>query len=111
VPYAVARRRFTIRLKRLKLKALDFGGPERLGVRTVSSISVSNDICIFVLVQRTFFTMPLTKDLYRTGLHNSRNSKGQIININLPRAAKVYFTSMWRFRCCVEEILERQLLI
>jgi len=28
------------------------------------------------------------------GLHNSEISKGQIININLPRAAKVYFTAM-----------------
>jgi len=54
--------------------------------------------------------MPLAKDLYRTGLHNS-SSKGQIISTNLPRAAKVYFISMWRFRYCMEEILERQLLI
>jgi len=25
---------------------------------------------------------------FKPGLHNSENSKGQIININLPRAAK-----------------------
>jgi len=29
---------------------------------------VSNCICIFVLVQRTCFTMPLAKDLCRTGV-------------------------------------------
>ena len=44
------------------------GGPKISGVRTISSIFVSNCICIFVLVQRTFFTMPPTKDLYRTGV-------------------------------------------
>ena len=55
--------------------------------------------------------MPLTKDRYRTGQHNSESSKGQIININLPRAANVYFIWMWKFRCSVEEILERQLLL
>jgi len=54
--------------------------------------------------------MTLAKDLYRTGLHNS-SSKDQIISTNLPRAAKVYFISMWRFRYCMEESLERQLLI
>jgi len=43
-----------IRLKRLKPKAPDFGGPKILGVRTISSTFVSNYICIFVLVQRTF---------------------------------------------------------
>jgi len=30
----------------------------------------------------------------KAGLHNLESSKGQIININLPRAAKVYFISM-----------------
>ena len=44
-------------------------------------------------------------------LHNSESSKGQIININLPPAANVYFISMWRFPCSMEEILEQQLLI
>jgi len=48
---------------------------------------------------------------YRTGLHNSESSKGQVININLPRAAKVYFISMCRFRCSMEDILEQQFLI
>ena len=43
--------------------------------------------------------------------HNSESSKGQIVNINLPWVAKVYFISMWRFRCSMEEILERQLHI
>jgi len=63
-----------------------------LGEKNISSISVSNYICIFVLVQRTFFfTVALTKDLHRTGQYNSESSKGQIINMNLPRAANVYF--------------------
>jgi len=55
--------------------------------------------------------MPLTKDLYRTGQHNSESSKGQIITVNLPRATNVYFIWMSRLRCSTEEILERQLLI
>jgi len=55
---------FTIRLKRFKPRAPDFGGPKILRVRTISSISVRNYICAFDLVQHTFFTMPLTKDLY-----------------------------------------------
>jgi len=38
--------------------------------------------------------MLLTKDLYRTGLHNSESSKGEIININLPRVANVYLIWM-----------------
>jgi len=39
------------------------GGPKILGVRIISSVYVSN--YIFILVQRTFFHYPLTKDLYR----------------------------------------------
>jgi len=42
-----------------------FWEPKILGVTTIFSISVSNYICSFVLVQHTFFTMPLTKDLCR----------------------------------------------
>jgi len=49
---------FTIRLKRLKPWAPNFGGPQNFGSRTISSIPVSNYTCIFVLVQRTFFTTP-----------------------------------------------------
>jgi len=49
--------------------------------------------------------------VFRLGLHNSESSKGQIIKINLPRAAKVYLISMWRFHCSMEEVLQRQLLI
>jgi len=37
--------------------------------------------------------------LSKAGLHNSETSEGQIMNINLPRASKVYFISMWGFRC------------
>jgi len=48
------RRGFTIRLKRLEPRAPILGGSKILGVRTNSSIFVSNHICIFVLVQRTF---------------------------------------------------------
>ena len=44
----------TIRLKKLKPRAPDFWVPKILGARTVSTIAVSNYICIFVLVQRTF---------------------------------------------------------
>ena len=44
-------------------------------------------------------------------LHNSESSKGQIININLPRAAKIYFISVWRFRCSMEEIRKGKLII
>jgi len=54
--------------KGLSLGPLGFGGPNILGVRTISSIFVSNYIYIFLLVQRTFFTMQLTKDLCRTGV-------------------------------------------
>jgi len=39
------------------------GGPKILGVRKISSISVSIYICIFGLVQGMFFTMPQTKEL------------------------------------------------
>jgi len=31
---------------------------------------------------------------YSAGLHNSESSKGQIVNINLPWAAKDYFITM-----------------
>jgi len=62
------RRGFTIRLKRLKPRAPDLGGPKISGARTISSTFVSNYICMLVLVQRTFFTTLLTKDLYRTGV-------------------------------------------
>jgi len=37
----ICRRGFIIRLKRVKPRAPDFGGPKILGVRTISSISVS----------------------------------------------------------------------
>jgi len=36
----VCRRGFTIRLKRLKPRAPDYGGPKILGVRTISGISI-----------------------------------------------------------------------
>jgi len=52
------RRGFTIRLTRLKPRAPDFGGPKRLGVRTISSIPIS---IIFVLVERTFFCYAANK--------------------------------------------------
>jgi len=50
------RRGFAIRLKRLKPRAPDFGGPKNF-VRTISSVLASNYISFFVLVQRTFFTL------------------------------------------------------
>jgi len=51
----VARHGFTIRLKRLEPRAPDFGVPEILGVRTISSIFIDNYTCIFVLFQRMLF--------------------------------------------------------
>ena len=60
---------FTIRLERLKPRAPDFGGDQNFRSKDISSIFVSNYICIF-LVQRTFFARSLTKDLYRTGSPN-----------------------------------------
>ena len=67
-----ARHGFTIRLKRLKPKAPDFWGPQNFGSkdnfqRFCKQLYTYNFICIcsFVLVQRTFFAMPLTKNLYR----------------------------------------------
>jgi len=50
--------------------------------------------------------MPLTKYLHRRSQHNSESSKGQIINVNVPRGANAYFIWMWRLRCSMEEILE-----
>jgi len=55
--------------------------------------------------------MPLTKYLHRRSQHNSESSKGQIINVNVPRGANAYFIWMWRLRCSMEEILEWQLLV
>jgi len=49
------RRGFTIRLKRLKSRAPEFGGPKILAVRTISRISVGIIFVFFVLIQRTFF--------------------------------------------------------
>ena len=66
----IVRRGFTTRLQKLKSRAPISGGPKILGVRTICNIFVSNYICIFVLVQCTFFTMPLTKDLHRTAVPN-----------------------------------------
>jgi len=45
--------------------APDFGGLKRLGVRTISSISVSFLFVFLFWFSARFFTMPLTKDLYR----------------------------------------------
>jgi len=37
---------------------------------------------------------PNSRSEFRLGLHNSESSMGQMINKDLPRAAKVYFISM-----------------
>jgi len=50
-------------------------GPKILGVREIPSIIISNYIRIFVLVQRTFFTMPLSIDLYSRG--HQRGARGR----------------------------------
>jgi len=62
VPLRALNRRADLPLgwKDLRLGPPISGGPKILGLRTISGIS----IWIFVLVQRTFFTMPLTKNLY-----------------------------------------------
>jgi len=51
----------------LEPRAPDYGGPHNFGSRTISSISVRNYTCIFVLVQHTFFYYALTKDLKSRG--------------------------------------------
>jgi len=58
--------RFAIRLKRLQPRSPMSRGPKILGLRTISSISVSNYICTVLLFwfNARFFTLPLTKDLY-----------------------------------------------
>jgi len=48
------RRGFTIRLKRLKPRAPDFGGPQNFGSKDNFQHFCKQYICIFVLVQRTF---------------------------------------------------------
>jgi len=64
-PEGISRRGFTIRLKRLKPRAPDFGGPQNFGNKDNFQHFCKHCVCIFVLVQRTFFTMTPTKDLYR----------------------------------------------
>jgi len=50
---------------RLKPRAPDFGGLQNLGIRTISSISVSGMFVFLFWFNKRFFTMTLTKDLYR----------------------------------------------
>jgi len=53
-------------LKRLKPRTPNFGVPQNMGSKDNFQHFLSNYICIFVLVERTFFyyaSMPLTKDL------------------------------------------------
>jgi len=52
-------------LKGLSLGPLILGGPKRLEVRTISSISVSIIFVFLFWFNAHFFTMPQTKDLYR----------------------------------------------
>jgi len=51
----ITRRGFTIRLKRLKARAPDFGGPPNFGGKDNFQQFCKHYLCIFVLVQRTFF--------------------------------------------------------
>ena len=60
---------FTIRLKRLKPKAPDFEGPKNFQSKE-NFQHFCNNICIFLLFNAHFFTMPLTADIYRTGSPN-----------------------------------------
>jgi len=65
IGYAGHRRGFTIRLKRLKPRAPDFGGHQNCGSKDNFQHFCRHYICNFVLVQRTFFATPLAKDLDR----------------------------------------------
>jgi len=106
------RRGIAIKLKRLKPRAPNFGAHQNFGSKDNFQHFCKQLYLYFCFGSKhVFFTMPLTKDRYRTGQHNSESSKGQIININLVRAPNVYFIWMWKFRCSIEEILKRQLLI
>jgi len=58
------RRGFTIRLKRLEPRAPDFGGAQNFGSNDSFQHFCELYICIFVLVQRTFFYYAAKKDLY-----------------------------------------------
>jgi len=51
----------------------------------------------------------LCVDAYTSVLHNSENSKGQIININLPWAAKFYLFRCRDFVVVLKKFFERQL--
>jgi len=53
--FGSSRRGFTIRLKRLKPRAPDFEGPQNFGSKDNFQHFLSNYVCIFLLVQRTFF--------------------------------------------------------
>ena len=57
--------RITIRLKRLKPRAPDFGGPQNFGSKDNFQQFCKHYICIFVLVQRTFFYYSANKHLNR----------------------------------------------
>jgi len=50
---------------------------------------------------------------FTAGLHNSESSKGQMISINLPRAAKIIFHFRVQISLYIstEEIVKRQLFI
>jgi len=50
-----ARRGFTTRLKRIKPRAPDFGGRQHFGSKDNFQHIFKHYICIFVLVERTFF--------------------------------------------------------
>jgi len=51
---------------------------------------------------KSYNTLYLQHRYRKTGLHSSESSRGQMINIYMPRAASLFI---------LEEILERQLLI
>jgi len=59
------RRGFTIKLKRLKSRAPDFGGSQNFESKDNFQHFCKQYIFIFGLVQPTFFIMPLIEDLYR----------------------------------------------
>jgi len=87
-------------LERLKPRAPNFGGPIILGIRTISSVFVSNCIGIFVLVQRTFFTMSLKEDLYRPTLPKLFGCWDKFAILSVP-ACWILFVSKAKNTTCI----------
>ena len=62
---------FTIRLKRFKPRAPNFQGPQNFGSKKNFQLFWKEFICIFILVQCTFFNHAADKSLWK----NERDAK------------------------------------